>query len=211
MLTAGQLVGQNTLINTTRSNIKNVTSPPSAVSDDPIIITIDGKPVLKSEFEAVFFKNNPTREVKDRKSVDEYVDLFINFKLKVREAEEMGLDTMKNFISELAGYRKQLANPYLTDKNVNEQLIQEAYDRLKYEVHASHILIKLPEDALPKDTLEAWTRIMNYRNRALKGEDFGKIARETAEKGDPSAKDNFGDLGYFTAFSMVYQIGRAHV
>ena len=200
---------QNSLINTSRSNIKNITSPPASTTDDPVIISIDGKPVLKSEFEAVFFKNNPTRTIKDQKSVDEYVDLFVNFKLKVREAEEMGLDTAKNFISELAGYRKQLSNPYLTDKSVNEALIKEAYERLKMEIRASHILVKISEDALPKDTLEAYNKIMNYRSRALKGEDFGKIARETAEKGDPSAKENFGDLGYFTAFSMVYPFENA--
>jgi peptidyl-prolyl cis-trans isomerase SurA len=204
VMLSANLIGQTTMVTSSGSSLKDLSVTAVTKAEDPVIITIDGKPVLKSEFEAVFFKNNPSREVKDRKSVEEYVDLFINFKLKVREAEEMGLDTMKNFINELAGYRKQLANPYLTDKNVNEQLIREAYDRLNYEIHASHILIKLSEDALPKDTLEAWNRIMNYRNRAMKGEDFGKIARETAEKGDPSAKDNFGDLGYFTAFSMVY-------
>ena len=171
---------------------------------DQIILKIDNKPITKAEFEAVYFKNNPTREVKDSKSVEDYMELFINFKLKVKNAEELGMDTVKNFINELTGYRKQLANPYLTDKNVNDQLIKEAYERLKTEIHASHILVKIAEDALPKDTLEAYNKIMNFRNRAIKGEDFGKIARETAEKGDPSAKENKGDLGFFTAFSMIY-------
>ncbi|MFN5184006.1 MAG: peptidylprolyl isomerase [Bacteroidota bacterium] len=171
---------------------------------DQVILKIDGKPITKAEFEAVFFKNNPSKEVKDQKSVEEYMDMFINFKLKVKNAEELGMDTMRNFLNELNGYRKQLASPYLTDKNVNEQLVKEAYERLKIEIHASHILVKISEDALPKDTLEAYNKIMNYRNRAVKGEDFGKIARETAEKGDPSAKENKGDLGFFTAFAMIY-------
>jgi peptidyl-prolyl cis-trans isomerase SurA len=178
-------------------------------ANDPVLMTIDGKPVTKSEFEAVFFKNNPNRVISDPKAVEEYVDLFINFKLKVKEAEEMGLDTMKSFIGELNGYRKQLAGPYLTDKSVNEQLVTEAYDRLKMEVHASHILVKIAEDALPKDTLEAWNKILSFRNRAIKGEDFGKLARESAEKGDPSAKENAGDLGFFTAFQMVYPFENA--
>jgi peptidyl-prolyl cis-trans isomerase SurA len=171
---------------------------------DQIILKIDDKPITKSEFEAVFFKNNPNKEVKDQKSVEEYMEMFINFKLKVKNAEELGMDTARNFLNELAGYRKQLASPYLTDKTVNEQLILEAYERLKTEVHASHILVKVSEDALPKDTLEAYNKIINFRNRALKGEDFGKIAKETADKGDPSARDNKGDLGFFTAFAMVY-------
>src|SRR4051812_25567314 len=105
---------------------------------DPVLMTIDGKPVTKSEFESVFFKNNPTRTISDPKAVEEYVDLFINFKLKVKEAEEMGLDTVKTFITELGGYRRQLSGPYLTDKNVNEKLVNEAYERMKTEIHASH-------------------------------------------------------------------------
>ena len=175
-----------------------------APATDPVLLTIDGKPVTKSEFEAVYFKNNPNKTVSDPKAVEEYLELFINFKLKVKEAEEMGLDTMKSFIGELGGYRKQLAAPYLTDKNVNEELVKEAYERMKTEIHASHILIKVNEDALPKDTLEAYNKIMAFRARALKGEDFGKLAKESAERGDPSAKDNNGDLGFFSAFSMIY-------
>src|SRR5687767_15014926 len=83
---------------------------------DPVLLTIDGKPVTKSEFEAVYFKNNPNKTVTDPKAVEDYLDLFINFKLKVKEAEAMGLDTLSTFKNELAGYRKQLAAPYLTDK-----------------------------------------------------------------------------------------------
>ena len=182
---------------------------PQQNNGDQIILKINDKSITKTEFEAVFFKNNPNKEIKDAKAVEEYMELFINFKLKVKNAEELGMDTSKNFLTELAGYRKQLAAPYLTDKNINEQLVREAYDRLQTEIHASHILVKVAEDALPKDTLEAYNKIMNYRARAVKGEDFGKIARETAEKGDPSAKDNKGDLGFFTAFNMIYQFETA--
>ena len=78
----------------------------------------------------------------DRKSVTDYLGLYINYKLKVKEAFELGMDTVKSFIDELSGYRKQLAQPYLTDKEVTDNLIHEAYDRLKYDVRASHILIK---------------------------------------------------------------------
>jgi peptidyl-prolyl cis-trans isomerase SurA len=169
---------------------------------DPVILTIDGKDITKSEFENVYRKNN--KDVADKKSLQEYMDLFINFKLKVKEAEALGLDTVASFKTELAGYRKQLAAPYLTDKNVNEGLITEAYERKKTEIHASHILVKCAEDALPKDTLIAWNKINEYRKRALKGEDFGKLAMESAKDGDPSAAENKGDLGWFSAFQMVY-------
>jgi len=87
--------------------------------------------------------------------------------MKVFEAEANGLDTVTAFKTELAGYRKQLAAPYLTDKNVNEALLQEAYDRMKTEVKAAHILIRVAEDALPKDTIEAYTRLMIIRDAIM--------------------------------------------
>lgn len=176
----------------------------SAPNTDPVLMTIDGKPISKSEFENVYKKNNGKDMATDKKSVKEYLELFTNFKLKVKEAEALGLDTAKAFKDELAGYRKQLAAPYLTDKNVNEGLVTEAYDRMKWEIRASHILVKCAEDAFPKDTLAAYNKIMEYRKRALKGEDFAKLAKESAAEGDPSAKDNAGDLGYNSAFRMVY-------
>ena len=126
-----------------------------AQSTDPVIMNINDKPVYKSEFENVYHKNSGKEVNKEQKSVKEYVDLFSTFKMKVFEAEALGLDTNAAFKTELAGYRKQLAAPYLTDKNVTEALIQEAYDRMKTEVKASHILYRLAEDALPKDTIEA--------------------------------------------------------
>lgn len=171
---------------------------------DAVLMTIGGTKVTVAEFENVYHKNNTKGTVNDNKSLNDYVDLFVNFKLKVKEAEEMGLDTVKSFKDELGGYRKQLGQPYLTDKDVNEKLLKETYDRLKEEVHASHILVKVSENALPKDTLEAYNKIMKIRARILKGEDFNKVAAEKGVSDDPSAKDNGGDLGFFTALQMVY-------
>ena len=171
-------------------------------SADQVLMTVAGKNITKSEFEAIYHKNNNKSASADSKSLQDYLELFINFKLKVREAEELGLDTVAAFKNELEGYRKQLAAPYLTENEVNDMLLKEAYDRMKKDVRASHILIKCDAAALPKDTLIAYNKAIAARNRILKGEDFSKVARELSE--DPSAKDNGGDLGYFTSMQMVY-------
>ncbi len=169
---------------------------------DPIILTIGNKKIPKSEFENIYNKNNNKENQVDEKSASEYLELFINFKLKVTEAEELGLDTTDAFKNELQGYRKQLAQPYLTDNDVTEALIQEAYDRMKFDIKAGHILLRLDENALPKDTLEVYNKIMKIYDRIIKGEDFFQLAKVSSE--DPSAKENNGDLGYFTALQMVY-------
>jgi len=157
-------------------------------AQDPVIMMINDKPVKKSEFEAVYKKNNGKEVNSGSKSVKEYVDLFSLFKSKVLEAESLGLDTLSSFKSELAGYRRQLAAPYLTDKNTNENLLNEAYERSKMEVRASHILVRVDETALPKDTLEAFTRIQIVRN-ALQGKfptaaeinNYDKLLKNTSE------------------------------
>ena len=132
------------------------------ISDDQVLMKIAGKPVTLSEFQSIYKKNNPSPEgaSADHKSVDEYISLFVNFKLKVKEAEELGLDTSKQFRDELTGYRKQLAQPYLIDKNLNDGLIKEAFERMQSDVKASHILVKLAPEASPKDTLLAYNKIM---------------------------------------------------
>jgi peptidyl-prolyl cis-trans isomerase SurA len=169
---------------------------------DPILLTVGGDPVTKAEFENIYRKNNPKDAADDRKALEEYLDLFINFKLKVKAAKEAGKDTSKAFLTELKGYRRQLAQPYLSDKDVNEKLIEEAYDRMKKDVRASHILIKLDADPLPKDTLAAYKKAVSIRERILKGENFADLARQLSD--DPSGQQNGGDLGYFTSMMMVY-------
>jgi peptidyl-prolyl cis-trans isomerase SurA len=176
-----------------------------AQDKDPVLLTVDGQNISLSEFEAVYRKNNRETNV-DPQDVKEYLDLYINFRLKVREAEALGLDTLKKFIEELKGYQKQLAKPYLTDKNVSEALVKEAYERMKLDVSASHILLKVGPDALPKDTLAVYNRILDLRKRALKG-DFEALAKQYSE--DPSAAENAGNLGWFSAMRMVYPFENA--
>ena len=180
----------------------NITVNSSAPSDDPsMVMQVGPEKVQLQEFESIFNKNNNEENV-TREYLDDYTNLFIDFKRKVLYAQENQMDTSVAFKRELAGYRKQLARPYLTDQAAEDELVAEAYDRMKYEVRASHILITVPENATPQDTMEAYNTIKELRNRAIKGEDFGQLARQYSN--DPSAKTNYGDLGYFSAFRMVY-------
>jgi peptidyl-prolyl cis-trans isomerase SurA len=170
---------------------------------DPVIMRVADKNVTKSEFLQIYLKNNPNPKF-DKEALDEYMELFKKFKLKVVEAEKLGYDTIPKLVRELEGYRKQLALPYLVDSAKNQELVREGYERLKEEVKASHILIRVDENAAPEDTLKAYNKILELRKRILKGEDFAHVARGKGGSEDPSVKDNGGDLGFFSAFQMVY-------
>lgn len=194
-----------------------------AVSNGPVIENLGTVPVYTSDFLYVYRKNNPTAqasttgaagsasgdaEARPTTSLAEYLDLYTNFRLKVLDAEARGLDTTAAFRRELDGYRQQLAQPYLTEKSVTDQLVKEAYDRMQQEVSAAHILILAGPEADPKDTLAAFNKITQIRQRVTGGgEDFGKVA--AAESQDPSAKTNGGSLGYFSAMQMVYPFENA--
>ena len=169
--------------------------------ESPLLLTIDTDSIYLDEFERIYKKNNSNPDLSDE-ALDEYLGLFVNYKLKVKEAERLGYDTAATFLRELEGYKKQLAKPYLEDNTVTEELINEAYERLKEEIRASHILIKKGTDDNPVDTAVAYRKIKDIRKRALKGEDFGYLAKEYSQ--DQSAAQNRGDLGYFSALQMVY-------
>jgi len=175
----------------------------SAQKKDQVIMTIGDLPVTKSEFTANYQKNNTNvLDDKDKKTPVEYLDLYVNFKLKVLEAQKLGYDTARSFVDELKGYRKELTRPYLTNVTFNEEMVNTAYHRTQYERKASHILILVTPEALPTDTLAAWNKIAGLRKQIIDGADFNEIAQKNSE--DPSAKENKGLLGYFSAFQMVY-------
>jgi len=174
-----------------------------AQTNNPTVLTIDGQKFSISEFNYIYTKNNKDISYK-KKDLDAYMDLFIKYKLKVKEAKAIGYDTIPKLKSELKQYRGQLSQPYMIDKEKNEALIKEAYDRTKNEIRASHILIRLKESSPPSDTLRAYNKIMALRQRILDGEDFAEVAKGKGGSEDPSAVSNGGDLGYFTALQMVY-------
>jgi peptidyl-prolyl cis-trans isomerase SurA len=187
---------------TPKPKAKPVTVAAPVPEKSPWVFTYGTDTVFKTEFERLLSKNKKDKERPTEAEVVEYLELYENFKMKVKEAELMKLDTNQGFKTELAGYRKQLANPYLTDKKVTEGLIKEAYERMKQEVNASHILINCAENASPKDTLVAYNKILALRNRIVKGENFDSVASKNSE--DPSAVKNLGNLGWFTVFQMIY-------
>lgn len=173
---------------------------------DPILLEFSDDTVRLSEFRTVYEKNNSNNQIA-KSTPEEYLDLYVKFKLKVKQALDMQLDTNPAFLQELKGYRSQLAQPYLTDEKTKQRLKKETYDRLQSEVKASHILIRVEENASSADTLAAYNKIKKIRQQAVSGADFADLAVKNSE--DPSVKSNNGDLGYFTAMYMVYPFEKA--
>ena len=171
-----------------------------SAQDSHTLVTIGDNNYSIEEFDFIYGKNNSYTE--EPKSKKEYIDLFVNYKLKVHEAMAQGFDTLDSFVKEFNYYKAELAKPYLSDKSVTEELKKEAYQRLTQEVNASHILIRTEKSASPEDTLRAYNKIKSIQERINKGEDFNKLAAEFSE--DPSAKQNQGKLGFFGGFMMVY-------
>ncbi len=172
-------------------------------SGSDVFFTVDGEPVTVKEFEYGFKKNNTGEDTSPtREEIDNYLDLYINFKLKVHEARARGYDTTRAFKKEYETYKNELIRPYLSETRAIDSLCREAYDRMQWEVKAAHILIRLPENPLPSDTLKAYEKIAGIRQRVLEGSDFSILAKKYSD--DPSAATNGGMLGYFTVFQMVY-------
>jgi peptidyl-prolyl cis-trans isomerase SurA len=173
------------------------------ISSAQTLFTINGKATDVREFKRVYTKNNINNQADfSRNSLEEYLDLYVKFRLKVTDAESLKLDTIKPLQNELNSYRKQLAKNYLTDKEVTDALVQEAYERMKYEVDASHILVLWPgEYPSAADSARTLKQIKDIKAR-IKGNNFGEIAKKFSQ--DPSAKDNEGRLGYLTVFQTIY-------
>ncbi|MBT8302929.1 MAG: peptidylprolyl isomerase [Bacteroidia bacterium] len=172
------------------------------MSNADVLFTVDDEPVYVDEFKRVYKKNLDLVKDETQKDIDNYLELFINYKLKLKEAHLLGLHETSKYKKEFASYRRQLAKNYLTDIEVTEALINEAYDRTVNEIRASHILIRVPENAPTKDTIAAYNKLLKARNEILAGEDFEVVARRYSE--DPTAQENGGDLGFFGGFGMVY-------
>ena len=172
-----------------------------------ILFTIDDKPYYTDEFSKVYNKNLDLVKDESQKDLNQYLELFVGYKLKVNKANKIGLQNSVQYQNELKSYRSQLSKNYTSDSKVTTVLVKEGYERMKKEINAAHILVMVDENATPADTLAAYKKIMEIRDRAVKGEDFGKLAVQFSE--DPSAKENSGDLGFFTSFRMVYSFESA--
>lgn len=173
----------------------------------PILFEVSGgdmpaEQIRTDEFSTLFNKNNFKKTAPTRAEWEEYLDLYVKFKLKVREAVRLGMDTTTRFKEELQGYRNQLAQPYLRDKETGKFLLDQAFERSQLEVRAAHIMVRVDENASPSDSLTAYQKALALRQDIVDGKDFNEWAMAKSE--DPSATENGGDLGYFSVFRMIY-------
>lgn len=168
------------------------------INEKDILLTVNGRGIEAGEFMRMYQKS-PAPD--DNSDIDDFLEKFIIYKLKVADAISEGYDTLESFASELSGYRNQLAQEYLSDRETRDKILHQAYDRYLTEINAWHILVNCPQDASPSDTLTAWKKAMEIRERIINGEPFEQVARSSSD--DRSVTLNGGNLGYFTAFQMI--------
>lgn len=172
--------------------------------DEPLM-TIGGKPVDKEELIYLITKGKK-KEARtsgmSREEFEENLELFINYKLKVREAEEAGLDKTEEFIREFDSFRENLKAPFLIKNSLEEGELRKAYSRMQEVIHASHILLEFPPNATQEDSLIVLRMALKIKKEIEEGEaDINQLAVEYSD--DPSAKINKGDLGFFSALQLV--------
>jgi len=188
-------------------SVMMMTATVSVAKDkEPVVMKVNGMPVSRAEFEYFYNKNNQ-QELAEEKNFEEYVDLFINYKLKVCEAIARGIDTTRSYRDELAGYRAQLAEPYLRDTTWQDSLVNEILERRKIQLDASHILVMVDQNASAAQVKAAEEKILGYKAQVEAGASFDSLAWAVSE--DPSARQNKGHLGYFSATQMVYSFENA--
>ena len=178
-----------------------------AQTDDPVIMTVNDKDFKKSEFE--YFYHKYSEDAVDKLSLNDYVDLFKNLKLKVAEATTQGMDTASIFLKELSEYRVMEANPYLTELEIDEEIIKTKFNRMKEMVEISHILFAFPKvknkndfKIFPSDTIETYNNAILARDRLLKGENFEKVALELSDDANVSEMERPGYLGWFAGLML---------
>lgn len=185
-----------------------------AKDQGPVLITIDGKEVPVDLFKYSYEKNNGKKDNSySKEDLDSYMELYKKFLLKVREAENQKLDTIQAFKREFEMYKKQLAQPYLTSDQFVDSLARQAYNRMHSQVKAAHLLIRIEGNADPADTLKAYNKCVEIKKEIQNGLSFEEAAIKYSD--DPSANAEpgqmgyGGDLGYFSAFDMVYEFENA--
>ena len=179
---------------------------PIAKAQNPsqVLLTIDGKPVEKDELVYLLSKGNGSNSQStgvSREEFEENLDLFINYKLKVREAEKIGLDQSEEFENEFQSFKESLIYPYLIKNSLEEGELRKAYSRMQEVVRASHILFQFPPNASTEDSLIVLKMALKVRGEIENGANINELASQYSD--DPSAKVNKGDLGYFTGLQMV--------
>lgn len=167
-----------------------------------ILMIVNGNPVYASEFERVYKKNLELVHDESQKDVETYLNLFKDYKLKVAEAYAQKLDESASYKKEFSQYQDQLSRNYIFDDKVTEDLAREAYSRGLEEINAAHILVNANYEDTPQDTLAAYNKIKDIRQKALAGEDFDALAKKYSE--EPNAEKTGGNLGYFSVFNLVY-------
>ncbi|MDE6495539.1 MAG: peptidylprolyl isomerase [Duncaniella sp.] len=170
----------------------------AAKKNDPVLMTVNGKDVHQSEFEYLYNKNN--RQQMQPQGIDEYVDMFVTYKLKVADAEAAGIDTTAAFRKEFEGYCSELARPYMRDSLVEERLVQEAYARMDRMVDVSHIM--MPIGTTHQERIDNKARLDSIRTAVLNGADFAEMAKKFSS--DRSAVRNGGRMGYIYANMYPY-------
>lgn len=175
------------------------------IKNTDVLFSVEDEPVYAEEFIRIFNKNLDLVKDESQKDVDQYLKLFVNYKLKLKEAKALGLDKKPSYKRELDNYRTQLAKNYLTDTKVTDELVEEAYERISYDVNASHMLFKISENANPQDTLVAYNKMIQLRERVI-NEGFDKVKKEFQDRSKTIIAE---DLGYFSGFKMVYDFENA--
>lgn len=190
------------------------------MAEEPLM-TINGKAVSAEEFLYIYEKNNQAGAI-DPKTMEEYLDMFINFKLKVAEAEAQGIDTTESFKKELKGYRAQAIPKYLQDEAAMDSLIELSWRHMAKDRRAAHIAIQCPMNADSAAQAEAWEKINTAYNRIVVGhpikargsramrykkDPFAMVARDMST--DPNVQETGGELGWITPFRYVYPLEEA--